>query len=43
MRKEIAAGLLALAALVSAQCAGAADLSVAPLYKAPPPAMAPLC
>jgi len=37
MRKKIAAGVFALGALVSAQCADAADLSVAPLYKAPRP------
>jgi outer membrane immunogenic protein len=40
MKKLSAAGLglvgLALGALVSAQCAAAADLSLAPLYKAPP-------
>jgi outer membrane immunogenic protein len=41
MIKTIAAGCFAIAALVTAQCAAAADLSVAPLYKAPPPAMAP--
>ena len=42
MIKTIAAGCFAVAALVTAQCAAAADLSVAPLYKAPPPpAMAP--
>jgi outer membrane immunogenic protein len=41
MIKTIAAGCFAVAALVTAQCATAADLSVAPLYKAPPPAMAP--
>src|ERR1700692_777421 len=41
MIKTIAAGCLAVGALLSAQCASAADLSVAPLYKAPPPAMAP--
>ena len=41
MIKTIAAGCLVVAALVVAQCATAADLSVAPLYKAPPPAMAP--
>jgi outer membrane immunogenic protein len=34
--KYIAAGCLGLGALVAAQCAAAADLSVAPLYKAPP-------
>jgi outer membrane immunogenic protein len=41
MIKTIAAGCFAVAALVVAQSATAADLSVAPLYKAPPPAMAP--
>jgi len=41
MIKTIAAGCFAVGALMSAQCASAADLSVAPLYKAPPPAMAP--
>jgi outer membrane immunogenic protein len=41
MIKTIAAGCFAVAALVVAQSAAAADLSVAPLYKAPPPAMAP--
>jgi outer membrane immunogenic protein len=41
MIKTIAAGCFAVGALLSAQCAAAADLSVAPLYKAPPPAMAP--
>jgi outer membrane immunogenic protein len=41
MIKTIAAGCFAVAALVVAQNATAADLSVAPLYKAPPPAMAP--
>jgi outer membrane immunogenic protein len=41
MIKTIAAGCFAVAALVVAQSAIAADLSVAPLYKAPPPAMAP--
>jgi outer membrane immunogenic protein len=41
MIKTIAAGCFAVAALVVAQGATAADLSVAPLYKAPPPAMAP--
>jgi outer membrane immunogenic protein len=34
--KNFVAGCLALGVLVAAQCAGAADLSVAPLYKAPP-------
>jgi outer membrane immunogenic protein len=37
MMKHIAAGCFALGVLVAAQGAGAADLSVAPLYKAPPP------
>jgi outer membrane immunogenic protein len=41
MLKKIIAGCFAVAALVTAQGALAADLSVAPLYKAPPPAMAP--
>jgi outer membrane immunogenic protein len=41
MIKTIAAGCFAVAALFVAQSATAADLSVAPLYKAPPPAMAP--
>jgi outer membrane immunogenic protein len=41
MIKTIAAGCLVVAALVVAQSATAADLSVAPLYKAPPPAIAP--
>jgi outer membrane immunogenic protein len=36
MKKTIAAGCFALGVLVTAQGAGAADLSVAPLYKAPP-------
>jgi outer membrane immunogenic protein len=36
MKKTIAAGCFALGLLVTAQGAGAADLSVAPLYKAPP-------
>ena len=39
MKKFIAA-LFALGALVAAQGAFAADLSVAPLYKAPPPVQA---
>jgi outer membrane immunogenic protein len=34
--KKFVAGCSAFAALVAAQCAVAADLSVAPLYKAPP-------
>jgi outer membrane immunogenic protein len=41
MIKTIVAGCVAVAALVVAQGATAADLSVAPLYKAPPPVMAP--
>src|ERR1700730_904423 len=41
MIKTIAAGCFAVAALVTPQGAAAAALSVAPLYKAPPPAMAP--
>jgi outer membrane immunogenic protein len=41
MIKTIVAGCFAVAALVVAQSATAADLSVAPLYKAPPPALAP--
>jgi outer membrane immunogenic protein len=41
MNKTLAAGCFAVGALMSAQCATAADLSVAPLYKAPPPAVAP--
>src|SRR6202035_3074212 len=41
MIKTLAAGCFAVGALLSAQCASAADLSVAPLFKAPPPAMAP--
>jgi outer membrane immunogenic protein len=36
MKKTIAAGCFALGVLVAAQGARAADLSVAPLYKAPP-------
>lgn len=35
--KKYVAGCVAFAALVTAQAAAAADLSVAPLYKAPPP------
>jgi outer membrane immunogenic protein len=41
MIKTIAAGCLAVAAVLTAQSAFAADLSVAPLYKAPPPAATP--
>ena len=37
MMKKLVAGCLVVGALVAAQCAAAADLSVAPLYKAPPP------
>jgi outer membrane immunogenic protein len=36
MIKKLVAGCFAVGALVTAQCAAAADLSVAPLYKAPP-------
>jgi outer membrane immunogenic protein len=36
MMKNLLAGCLAVGVLVTAQSAGAADLSVAPLYKAPP-------
>jgi outer membrane immunogenic protein len=36
MMKKLVAGCLVVGALVTAQCAAAADLSVAPLYKAPP-------
>ncbi len=36
MIKKIIAGCVAIGALFTAQCAAAADLSVAPLYKAPP-------
>ena len=36
--KKLLAGCLAVGALVTAQCAAAADLSLAPLYKAPPAA-----
>jgi outer membrane immunogenic protein len=38
MMKKIIAGCFVVGALFAAQCASAADLSVAPLYKAPPPA-----
>jgi len=41
MIKTIAAGCFAVAALLTAQSAFAADLSVAPLYKAPPPVATP--
>jgi len=36
MLNRLIAGCFALGALVAAQCAAAADLSLAPLYKAPP-------
>ena len=36
MINKLVAGCFALGALLAAQCAAAADLSVAPLYKAPP-------
>jgi len=36
MIKKIVAGCFAVGALLTVQCAAAADLSVAPLYKAPP-------
>jgi outer membrane immunogenic protein len=39
--KRLLAGCFALCALVGAQCAAAADLSLAPLYKSPPAAVAP--
>ena len=39
--KKFAAGCVAFGVLFAAQCAGAADLSVAPLYKAPPMPPAP--
>jgi outer membrane immunogenic protein len=38
--KTIVAACVALGVVMTAQCANAADLSVAPLYKAPPPPMA---
>ena len=38
MMKKLVAGCFALGALVAAQCAAAADLSVAPLYTKAPPA-----
>src|SRR4029077_8247767 len=41
MIKTIAAGCFAVAALLTAQSPFAADLSVAPLYKAPPPVATP--
>jgi hypothetical protein len=34
--KKVLAGCFVAGALVGAQCAAAADLSLAPLYKAPP-------
>ena len=37
MMKKIVAGCFAFGALIAAQSASAADLSVAPIYKAPPP------
>ena len=40
--KRIVATFLGASALVAAQCAVAADLSVAPLYRAPPPIVAPV-
>jgi outer membrane immunogenic protein len=39
--KRIVAGCLAVGVLMAAQCAAAADLSLAPLYKAPPAQFAP--
>ena len=39
MIKKIIAGCFAVGALFTVQCAAAADLSVAPLYKAPPSEM----
>jgi outer membrane immunogenic protein len=39
--KKFAAGCVAFGVLFAAQCAGAADLSVAPLYTKAPPALAP--
>ncbi len=39
--KKITAGFIVVGMLVAAHTASAADLSLAPLYKAPPPAMAP--
>jgi len=41
MYKTILAGWLAVGALIAASCADAADLSVAPLYKAPPVPVTP--
>ncbi|HEY2533829.1 MAG TPA: outer membrane protein [Xanthobacteraceae bacterium] len=41
MKKLLAGYLAAFGLLVAAQCAAAADLSVAPLYKAPPPQYSP--
>jgi len=40
--KKAVATIFVLSTLVAAQCAAAADLSVAPLYKAPPPQVAPI-
>src|SRR6516162_8690497 len=40
--KRLVATCFAAGALVAAQCAAAADLSVAPLYKAPPPQASPV-
>src|SRR5580704_9247512 len=37
MIKKVIAGCFAVGAVFTVQCAAAADLSVAPLYKAPPP------
>ena len=39
--KNFVAGCVAVGVLFAAQCASAADLSVAPLYKAPPAVMTP--
>ena len=39
--KKLVAAFFTVGALVAAQCAAAADLSVAPLYKAPPPQVSP--
>jgi outer membrane immunogenic protein len=40
--KKAVATIFVLSTLVAAQCAFAADLSVAPLYKAPPAQVAPV-
>jgi len=40
--KKLLSTFFAVGALLAAQCALAADLSVAPLYKAPPPAASPI-